>query len=66
MKLAYVIVAMAASLVFAVIKQFFPDFPVEESVFVEIVVWLLLMLGVEVVGKPLAARVRGLIRRFRK
>lgn len=62
MKLEYTIAVIAIGLIYAVITKFLPDFPVSPEVFQVIILYLLVKLGIEIVGKPLAARIRRLFR----
>lgn len=59
MTLEYSIVVIVVALLYAIITKFFPTFPISPDVFQIVILWLLAMLGIEVVGKPLAARLRG-------
>lgn len=52
MKVEYSLLALALALVYGVIKQFLPDFPISPDVLLAFVVYVLLKLGVEVVGAP--------------
>lgn len=65
MKIEYTLVAIVAALIAAVVKHFAPDFPLPDETYLGILLWLALQLGVEIVGKPLAARVRTLMKRFK-
>lgn len=58
MTIEYTIVAIAIGLVYAIIVKFLPDFPVSPEVFQVVILYLLAKIGIEVVGKPLAARIR--------
>jgi hypothetical protein len=55
MKLEYSIVLLAVGLLYAILKNFLPDFPVDDAVFQAVALWLLAKLGVELVGAPAAA-----------
>ena len=52
MKVEYSILVLALALVYGLIKQFLPDFPLSEDVLLSFVVYVLLKLGVEVIGAP--------------
>lgn len=58
MTIEYTIVAIAIGLVYAIIVKFLPDFPVSQEVFQVIILYLLAKIGIEVVGKPLAVKIR--------
>lgn len=63
MKIEYSILVLALGLVYGIIKQFAPDFPIDQPTLLVFIVYVLLKLGVEVVGAP----IRGFIaRRFQK
>ena len=63
MKIEYSILVLALGLVYGLIVQYFPDFPVSQEVLLAFVVYVLLKLGVEVTAPP----VRGFLkRRFQK
>jgi len=53
MKLEYSILALALALVYGVVKNFLPDFPIDEQTVMAFVVYVLLKLGVELVGQPI-------------
>ena len=55
MKLEYSLLVLALALVYGIIKQFLPDFPISEDVLLTFVLYVLLKLGVEVVGQPVRA-----------
>ena len=55
MKLEYSIVLLAVGLLYAILKNFLPDFPIDDVVFQAVILWLLAKLGVELVGAPAAA-----------
>lgn len=63
MTLEYSIVAIAVALIYAVVTKFFPDFPISPEVFLTVILWLLAMIGIEVVGKPAARGLRSLFGR---
>ncbi len=63
MKLTYTLLALGVGLVYGIIKQFAPDFPIDQPTLLVFILYVLLKLGVEVVGAP----IRGFIaRRFQK
>jgi len=55
MKLEYSIVLLVVGLLYAILKNFLPDFPIDDVVFQAVILWLLAKLGVELVGAPAAA-----------
>ena len=61
MKIEYSILVLALALVYGLIKQFLPDFPISLDVLSAFIVYVLLKLGVEVVGQP----VRNFLARFK-
>lgn len=48
MKLSRTLVALAVGLVYGVIVNFFPDFPISQEILLGFVVWALILLGVEI------------------
>lgn len=62
MKIEYSILAALIALVYAVIVKFLPDFPISPELMMTLLVYVLLKLGVEVVGKPAA---QAIANRFR-
>lgn len=52
MKIEYSILSLAIALVYGIVVKFFPDFPVSPEVLLAFLVYVLLKLGVEVVGAP--------------
>lgn len=64
MKLEYTLLLLAIGLLYGIIKQFLPDFPIDEPTLIVIVLYVLAKLGVEIVGAPVRAflQKRGLIR----
>jgi hypothetical protein len=67
MKLSLTLLALAVGLVYGIILQFFPDFPVSQDVLFAFIVYVLLKLGVEVVEPIVRARlVRAGFLGFRK
>jgi hypothetical protein len=59
MKIEYSLLVLALALVYGVIVQFFPDFPISEEVLLAFVVWALTRLGVEISAPAL----RGALKR---
>lgn len=55
MKIEYTILALFVGLMFAVVRQYLPDFPLADDVLLGLFVYVLGKLGVEVVGKPVRA-----------
>lgn len=55
MKIKYSLLALALGLVYAVILEFAPDFPLSQDVLLSLVVYVLLKLGVEIV-EPFALK----------
>lgn len=49
MKLSLALLVLAVGLVYGIIVNFFPDFPVSQEVFLNLIVWLLTLLGVQIV-----------------
>jgi hypothetical protein len=62
MKIEYSLLALALALVYGVIVQFFPDFPISPEVLSAFIVYVLLKLGVEIANAP----VRRALSRFQK
>jgi uncharacterized membrane protein YgaE (UPF0421/DUF939 family) len=54
MKLKYALLAVVLGAVYALILEFVPDFPISQELFVTLIVYVLVKLGVEVVEKPVA------------
>lgn len=53
--LPYAIVAAIVGAIYVAIVNFFPDFPIPADLFLEVAIWVLVvLLGVDVVGKPAA------------
>jgi hypothetical protein len=48
MKISFTLLALALALVYGVIVNFFPDFPISQDVLLSFVVYVLLKLGVEI------------------
>ena len=59
MKLDYALLALIMGAVYGLIKLFLPDFPLSQDMFFVLIVYVLVKLGVEIVGAPLR-RVLGL------
>lgn len=59
MRIEYSLLVLALALVYGIIVQFFPDFPISQEVLLAFVVYVLLKLGVEVGGAP---AVRGFLK----
>lgn len=55
MKVQLTLVVAAISMLYLAVKQWLPDFPVDDSVFQVVILWLLAKLGVEVVEPPAGA-----------
>ena len=55
MKLEYSLLALFIALIYGIIKQFFPDFPVPEEYLLLFLAYVLAKLGVEIVGAPVRA-----------
>jgi hypothetical protein len=53
MKLEYGLLVLFIGLIYGIIKQFFPDFPVPEEYLLLFVAYALAKLGVELVNKPI-------------
>ena len=53
MKLEYGLLVLALGLVYGIIKQYFPDFPIDQPTLLAFVLYVLLKLGVEIVNQPL-------------
>jgi hypothetical protein len=67
MKLSLTLVALAVGLVYGIIVNFFPDFPISQDVLLAFVVWALLQLGIELVEPAVRAfLVRRGLRGFEK
>lgn len=60
MTIEYTIVAIVIALLYALIQKFLPDFPISPDVFQVIILYLLAKIGIEVIGKPLAAKIRSM------
>lgn len=58
MKIKYSLLALALGLVYAVILEFAPDFPLSPEVLLSLVVYVLLKLGVEIVDDSVLKRFR--------
>lgn len=60
MKLEYSIVAAVVGAIYLIVKQFAPDFPIPADIFLNVFVFILALLGVEVT-KPAANKFRDLL-----
>lgn len=60
MKIQYSLLVLLLALIYGVIRQFLPDFPISEEVLLSFVVYVLLKLGVDVINAP----VRRFLARF--
>lgn len=52
MKIEYTILAAFIALAYAIIRQFFPDFPIDPETLLAFLVYVLLKLGVVIIGAP--------------
>jgi putative effector of murein hydrolase LrgA (UPF0299 family) len=67
MKLSLTLLTLAVGLVYGIIVQFYPDFPVSQDVLLAFIVYVLLKLGVEVAEPVMrAALVRAGLLGFHK
>lgn len=67
MKLSLTLLTLAVGLVYGLIVNFWPDFPISQEVLLSFVVYVLLKLGVEIVEPALRAfLVRRGLRGFRE
>jgi hypothetical protein len=48
MKISYTLLTLALALVYGVVVNFFPDFPISQEVLLAFVVYVLIKLGVEI------------------
>lgn len=62
MKIEYTLLVILVSAAYALVKNFVPDLPVSEEVFQVLIGYLVIKLGVEVVGKPTANGIRHLFK----
>ena len=60
MKIEYSILAALIGLLYVVLIKFFPDFPFSPDVLMTFLLYVLLKLGVEVIGKPLLLKAKSL------
>lgn len=63
MKIEYTILAAFIALVYAILVKFLPDIPLDRDMLMTLFVYVLLKLGVEIVGEPIR---RTLYRQFTK
>jgi hypothetical protein len=61
MKLDYALLALLMGAVYGLIKLFLPDFPLSQDVFFVLIIYVLVKLGVEIIGQPIR---RGLHKLF--
>lgn len=67
MKLSLTLVALAASLVYGILVNFFPTLPLSPEVFLDLVIFVLILLGVEITEPIIRARlVKAGLRGFQK
>jgi uncharacterized membrane protein YadS len=52
MNVEYSLLGLALALVYGIITKFFPDFPISPEILLTFVVYVLLKLGVNVIGAP--------------
>lgn len=52
MKIEYTLLVLALALVYGIVKQFLPDFPLDEQTLLTFIVYVLAKLGVEVAAPP--------------
>lgn len=55
MKIEYSLLSLALALVYGIITKFYPDFPISPEILLTFLVYVLVKLGVEVVGAPVRA-----------
>jgi hypothetical protein len=53
MKLEYTLLAVLMAAVYGLITYFLPDFPLSQEVFYGLIIYVLLKLGVEIIGQPI-------------
>lgn len=58
MVIDYTIVLLVIGLLYALVKQFLPDFPLSDVAFQAVVMYLLAKLGVIIIGAPVANAIR--------
>jgi hypothetical protein len=51
-KIEYTLLSLFIALVYGIVKKFLPDFPISPDVLLTFLVYVLLKLGVEVIGNP--------------
>ncbi len=56
MKLSLTLLALAVGLVYGIIVNYFPDFPVSQDVLLGFVIYILAKLGIEIVEPLIRAR----------
>lgn len=59
MKIEYSLLSLAMALVYGIIVKFLPDFPVSPEILLALLVYVLLKLGIEVVGAPAVRKLLG-------
>lgn len=64
MTIEYGILVLALALVYGIVKQWLPDFPIDEKMLLTLVVYVLLKLGVVVVGVPAFRKLQAKFRAF--
>ena len=52
MKIEYSILALVMALVYGILIKFFPDFPINPETLLTLLVYVLLKLGVVIIGAP--------------
>ena len=52
MKIKYSLLVLVLALIYGVIVEFFPDFPISQEVLLAFVAYVLVKLGIEVVEEP--------------
>lgn len=55
MKVEYTLVLLVISLLFGLLKTYLPDFPISDVAFQAVVLYILVKLGVLIVGMPATA-----------
>lgn len=54
----YALLVALLTVVYIVIRQFLPDFPIDEGTLMVFILYVLAKLGVEVTGQPVASAIR--------